>query len=120
MDQWPEPLRRRAEELERREPLDQVHEFLTSYFGDAESFESVEAELRSLALESTNAIARYLRALEKLLSRPLEPGLPAKLVSWDANWVLNEPDDEHSLEFLHKVADMLRTVLASVGNQAGT
>jgi hypothetical protein len=113
MDQYPEPLRRWAEELERQDPLDQVRSFLRSYFGDAESFEEIETELRSLATVSTHGIARDLRSFEAVLSQPLEPGLATRLVAWDANWVLDDPNDENSIEFLHKVADMLRAVLAS-------
>src|SRR5207248_7830813 len=79
---------------------------------DAESFEEVEAELRSLASDTTRGIARDLCALEAVLSRTLEPGLPTWLVGWEANWVLDEPNDENSIEFLRTVADMLRAVLA--------
>ena len=112
MEQWPEPLRRRWEQMERQDPLDRVRNFLGGHFADAESFEEVEAELRSLASDTTRGIARDLRAFETVLSGPLEPGLPLRVVAWDANWVLDEPSDENALVFLHKVADMLRTVLA--------
>jgi hypothetical protein len=97
-----------------------MRDFLGGYLADADSFEDVEADLRRLASVSTRGIARYVRAFEAVLSSPLEPGLPTRLVAWDANWVLDDPNDENSLEFLHKVADMLRAVLASPESPSAT
>ena len=115
MESLPESFRRRLAETEQQDPLHQVRELL-SEFADAESFEEVEARFRQLATVTTLGIVTDLRALETVLSGPIEPGLPTRLVAWDANWVLDEANDENSLEFLRKAADMLRAVLASVEN----
>jgi hypothetical protein len=116
MVEIPEPLRRRMMEHENEDALDTVRSLL-SHFSDADSFEEAEAELRSIAEYSTRGIARYLRGLEELLNRKLEPGVPAYLVGWVGNWVLDDPSDAGALEFLRQVADMLRSVLADAAEK---
>jgi hypothetical protein len=115
MVEIPEPLRRRMMELENQDALETVRSFVGGYFSDAESFEEVEGELRSVAEYSTRSIVRNLRALEEVLNRQLAPGVAARLVGWDGNWVLDDPSDAGALEFLRQVADMLRSILADFG-----
>jgi hypothetical protein len=115
MVEIPEPLRRRMMELENQDALETVRSFVAGYFSDAESFEEVEGELRSVAEYSTRSIVRNLRALEEVLNRQLAPGVAARLVGWDGNWVLDDPSDAGALEFLRQVADMLRSILADFG-----
>jgi hypothetical protein len=119
MDQWPESLRRRAQELAREDPLERVKEVLGGYFSDAESLAEVEADFSRRASVSTRGVARDLRAFEAVLAAPMDPGVPTRLVALEANWVLAEPTDEKSLEFLRGVADMLRRVLASAPGSTG-
>jgi hypothetical protein len=105
-------LRRRAEELLAKPPLDTVRLFLATEFGDAESFAEARSHLERLAQVNIRSHQRELWALESVIAEPpAEAGALTRMVAWDANWVLDDPTDESSLQFLREVAQMLREVI---------
>jgi hypothetical protein len=110
----PEPLRRRMEGLNAEPPLEIVRLFLGTHFGDAQSLDEVRRDLERLARSNIRSHQRHLAALEAVIADPPdEPNALAHLVGWDGNWVLDDPSDAGSLQFLREVADMLRTVIAA-------
>jgi hypothetical protein len=109
----PEPMRRRIEELNAVPPLEAVRLFLGTHFGDAQSLDEVRRDLERLAQFNVRSHQRHLAALEAVIADPpTEPNALAHLVGWDGNWVLDDPSDTGSLNFLREVAAMLRTVIA--------
>jgi hypothetical protein len=108
----PEPLRSRAEELERRPIPQKVRDFLRGHVTDMESFDEIRADLRLVAASTTFGLKRDMRALDEFLAEPQPPGLLARLVAWDANWPLDDPSDGAAAAFLRQIADVLREVLA--------
>nr|BFE76343.1 hypothetical protein GCM10020092_096440 [Actinoplanes digitatis] len=42
------------------------------------------------------------------------PGTLARLVGWEANWVLDDPSDAGAARFLTDLAEMLREVIGEV------
>ena len=115
----PEPLRRRMEELNAEPPLEIVRLFLGTHFGDAQSFDEVQRDLERLARSNIRSHQRHLAALDAVIADPpTEPNALAHLVGWDGNWVLDDPSDAGSLQFLREVADMLRAVIAGAPSTA--
>jgi len=108
----PEPLRRRAEELERLPTVEKVRSFLGAFVADMVSLDEVQAGMRQVAASGTFGLKREMRALDQLLVEPQPPGVLAELVAWDANWVLDDPSDVGAAAFLRQIAAMLRDVLA--------
>jgi hypothetical protein len=109
----PEPLRRRAEEIERQPPVERVRGFLHTYVTDRD-WDEIRLGLRVVAASTTRGLAGYLRALDALLSQPQEPGALSWLIAHDANWSLDDTSDEAAAALLRQFADMLRDVLAEV------
>jgi hypothetical protein len=107
----PEPLRSRAEELERRPLLEKVRDFLGGMIGDMGSVDEVRSLLETVAASGTFGLKRDLRALDELLASPQPPDVLSELVAWEANWVLDDPSDEGAAAFLRESADMLREVI---------
>jgi hypothetical protein len=106
-------MQRRIAERNAEPPLETVRDFLRAYFGDADSLEEVHADLESLAQTNIRSHQRDLAAFEIVIADPpTEPNALAHLVGWDGNWVLDDPSDTGSLEFLREVAAMLRTIIA--------
>ncbi|GIM96883.1 hypothetical protein [Paractinoplanes toevensis] len=109
----PEWARRNIEERLERPPLETVRSFLGAYFNDADSFEEVRAHLRRLAQSNIRSHQEDLYALDAVIADPpTGSNVLNHLVAWDANWVLDDPSDASSLEFLREVAQMLREVIA--------
>lgn len=109
----PEPLRARMAELDAMSSLEIVREFLRGNVADAESLGEIRRDLQQLAQITTRAIHRDLAALEAVLAEPpAAPGTLARLVGWDANWVLEDPSDAGAARFLRELAEMLREVIA--------
>ncbi|MFI5896565.1 hypothetical protein ACIA5D_41340 [Actinoplanes sp. NPDC051513] len=107
-----EQLRRRAEELLAEPPLETVRGFLATEIGDAADFEEARDSLAQLAQVNIRSHQRELWALERVIADPpAEPGALARLVAWDANWVLDDTSDAAALQFLREVAQMLREVI---------
>jgi len=115
----PPSLRQRIEEKNAEPPLESVRRFLGAYFGDAESLEEVREDLESLAQVNIRSHQRYLRALDAVIADPPagEHALE-RLVGWDGNWVLDDPSEAGSLEFLREVAEMLRTIISEAPDSA--
>jgi hypothetical protein len=113
LSRMPDWARRTIEERLDRPPLETVRSFLGGRFNDAESFEEVRADLQRLAQSNIRSHQEDLYALEAVIADPpAEHNVLNHLVAWDANWVLDEPSDASSLEFLREVAQMLREVIA--------
>jgi len=113
----PEPLRGRAEELERRPTLQKVREFLSGHVNDMDSVDEIRDQLRSIAASTTFGLRSEMRALDEFLAAPRPPGQLAELVAWDANWRLDDPSDEGAEVFLRQLADMLREVVTEADEQ---
>ena len=89
-----------------------VRLFLAGYVGDADGMEEVRDSLRRTAAVTTRSLHRNLAALEEMLSEPQPAGDLAHLVAWEANVGLDDPSDAGAAEFLGKLAQLLREVLA--------
>jgi len=113
----PEPLRRRAEELDSRPPLLEVRDFLGGYLADAVSLDEVQRDLRTTAAVSVRALRRFLHAFDAFMAEPHPEGLLAHIVAWDANWVLDDPSDAGAEAFLRQVAQMVRAVIEEATGQ---
>jgi hypothetical protein len=103
-----EKLRRRAEELASRPPIEEARSFLGAWVAPAGSLEEAGDGFRHLG---PVPVQRALRAIEALLAEPQEEGVLANLVGWDANWVLDDPSDAGAAEFLREVAGLMRQAL---------
>jgi hypothetical protein len=113
LSRLPDSLRRNIEERVALPPLEAVRKYLGGFFNDADTFEEVRAELEDLAQTNIRAHQQFLHGLDAVIANPpTEPNALNHLVAWDANWVLDEPSDASSLEFLREVAQMLREVIA--------
>jgi len=107
-------LRRRAEEVLARPPLDTVRLFLATEFGDADSFDEVRARLGRLAQVNIRSHQRDLLAFEAVIADPPpQPGVLSHMVAFDAGWELDNHSDATALEFLRQVAQMLREVIGA-------
>ncbi|MFI7602925.1 hypothetical protein [Actinoplanes sp. NPDC049681] len=109
----PEPLRARAEALAARSPLETVRDFLRGHVTDADDMEEIRSGLQQVAQVSTRGLDQELAAVESVLAEPLPDGTLARLIGWDANWVLDDPSDAGAAAFLRELADMIREVLAA-------
>lgn len=92
--------------------LEATRSFLQTYFGDALSLEEVRASLERITSVNHRAALESLCGIESLiLNPPLEKGVLAEMIAWDANWVLDDPTDQGAKVFLREVAKMIREVL---------
>jgi hypothetical protein len=108
----PEPMRRRLEDLAAKPPLEIVRSYLGSYYSDAADLDEVRSIMLQLAQTNIRSHQERLSALEAVIADPpREPGTLARLVAWDANWVLDDESDAGALEFLRDAAQMLREVI---------
>ena len=111
MSRLPESMRARVEARNALPPLDRVREFLGSFVLDADNLDEVRADLRRTAHFNTMRHHGDLAALEALLHEEHPPGTLARLVGWEANWVLDDPSDAGAAQFLRELAQMLREVI---------
>lgn len=94
-------------------PLEATRKFLTSYVEDRESLAEVEAEVARMAQVNTRTLDSGLAGIEDLLEDPpAEEGVLARLVGWDASWVLEDETDVGAAAFLRQLAAILRRHLA--------
>jgi hypothetical protein len=107
----PEPMRSRIEARNALPPLERVREFLGSHVLDADSLDEIRADLRRTALFNTARHHGDLAALEAVVAEQLPAGTLARLVGWEANWVLDDPSDAGAAQFLRDLAQMLRDVI---------
>lgn len=111
----PEPIRARMEALAARSPIEAVREFLRDHVTDSDGLDEVRADLYLVAQVSTLGLRQDLTAIESLLAEPPStPGTLARLVGWEANWVLDDPSDAGAARFLTDLAQMLREVIDEV------
>jgi len=107
----PESMRARIEARNALSPLDRVREFLGSHVLDADGLDEVRADLVRTAHFNTLRHHGDLAALEAVIAEPHPPGTLARLVGWEANWVLDDPSDAGAAQFLRDLARMLRDVI---------
>lgn len=107
----PEPMRARVEARNALSSLDRVREFLGSHVLDADSLDEVRADLRRTAHFGTMRHRGDLAALEAVVAEPHSPGTLARMVGWEANWVLDDPSDAGAAQFLRELAQLLREVI---------
>ncbi|MFI7547583.1 hypothetical protein [Actinoplanes sp. NPDC049599] len=107
----PEPMRARIEARNALPPLERVREFLSSHVVGADNLEEVRADLRRTAHFSTARHYGDLAALEAVVTEPQPPGTLARLVGWEANWVLEDPSDAGAAQFLRELRHLLRDVI---------
>jgi hypothetical protein len=110
----PEALKRNML-ANRREPLEATRSFLRSYCADADSLEELREDLVRMTSLNAATLRGYLEALEAVLSDTLPEGTLARLVGWDANWVLDDPSDVGARAWLRGIAKMIEEVLAEAG-----
>src|SRR5512138_3453926 len=107
-----EQFLRRIREMAAEPPLNTVRGFLGAQFSDADGFDEARRSLEVLAQTNIRSHQQDLWALEQVIAHPpVEPGALARLVAWDANWVLDDESDAGALQFLREVAQMLREVI---------
>ncbi|MCU7729830.1 hypothetical protein ODJ79_39460 [Actinoplanes sp. KI2] len=114
MSRLPESMRARVEARNALPPLDRVREFLGSYVLDADNLDEIRADLRRTASFNTMQHHGDLAALEAVVAEEHPPGTLARLVGWEANWVLDDPSDEGAARFLGELAQMVRDVIDEV------
>jgi hypothetical protein len=107
----PEPIRARIEALAARSPLETVREFLGGHVTDADGLDEIRADLELVAQTSTWGLHQDLAALEAVAAEQHAPGTLARMVGWEANWVLDDPSDAGAAQFLRELAQMLREVI---------
>jgi len=107
----PEPLRARMAELDARSPMRTVQDFVGRYLPDADGIDEVRAELRYAAQFNVALLRQDLGALEAVLADRPAPGVLARLVGWEGNWVLDDPSDEGAARFLGELAQLVRAVV---------
>ncbi len=115
-----EELRRRRAADEAKAPVKHVRDLLHGFFSDADSLSEVRGDLASVATAPSRPLLRYLRALETLLADPSAQDQFARLVTWDANWALEDPSPAGAMRFLEEVADMLRQIIDELGPRGGS
>ena len=96
--------------------LEVTVKFLRSFFYGAAELDEAHQRITELAFQSPQTFLRYLLGIEKLLTDPPKDSTLAKIVAWDANWVLEDPSDEGAERWLQEQAQMLRDVLGEVAN----
>lgn len=111
----PESVRARMEQLAARSPMQTVRDFLRNNVTDVDSVDEIRAGLQQTATFDTFYLRQELAAIESVAANPPTDGTLARLVGWEANWVLDDPSDAGAAAFLRKLAEMLRSVLDEAG-----
>ncbi|MFI5938535.1 hypothetical protein [Actinoplanes sp. NPDC051494] len=107
----PEPLRVRMAELNARSAMKTLQDFVGRYLPDADSIDEVHAELRYAAGFNVTLLRQDLSAIEAVLADRPAPGVLARLIGWEGNWVLDDPSDEGAARFLGELAQLVRSVV---------
>lgn len=92
--------------------METVRDFLRGHVTDTDGLDEVRADLRQVAQIDTASLRQDLAAIESVLADPPSDGTLARLVGWDANWVLDDPTDAGAAVFLAELAQLLRAVIA--------
>jgi hypothetical protein len=94
-------------------PLEAVRKFLMSYVADRESLAEVDDEIARMTRVNTRTLEAGLAGIDAILANPPEEeGVLARLVGWEAAWVLEDESDAGAVAFLRQLAEMLRRHLA--------
>lgn len=89
-------------------PLEATREFLHGYVDDND-WEDIRREIEDMMKFNSWTVIKGLNGIESLLANPpKEKGVLTYLVACDANWVLDEPNDENSARWLHQLAEFIR------------
>jgi hypothetical protein len=93
-------------------PLEATRRFLQSFCSDEDSLESVRLRVHEMAAINARSLEAGLAGIEGLLQHPhAEAGVLARLVAYDAGWVLEHSSDDAAKEWLAQVAQLLREEL---------
>jgi len=92
-------------------PMEVTRNFLRSYCSDADSLEEVRAEATSAVAFNPRPVQAALRAVESVIAYPPGDGSVAQMIAVDANRRLADLSDAGALEYLRRIADVLRDVL---------
>jgi hypothetical protein len=96
------------------DPLEDARSFVKTYWGDADSREEVERDLRRMARMHPRGIREGIGAIDALLAAPPEPGALVHLVAWDGNTPLDSGTDAEAVEWLRDFVELARSVLADI------
>ena len=91
--------------------METLREFLRNHVTDTAGLDEVRTDLRQVAQFDTFYLRQDLAAIEAVLAMPPAEGALARLVGWDANWVLDDPSDTGAAVFLAELAQLLRSVI---------
>lgn len=94
-------------------PLDTTRAFLQSYVSDADGLDEVRAEVARAAAHNPDRVRATLDAIEAVIADPPRDGTLSYLVAVDANRQLPDPGDEGALQYLYRLTQLLRDVLAA-------
>jgi hypothetical protein len=93
-------------------PLEATAKFLRIYCVDAADMEEIREHLTRMAAINQRTILQGIAGIEALLENPpSEEGTLANLVAWEANWVLEQPDDEGAKDWLRTILQLAKDVL---------
>jgi hypothetical protein len=96
------------------DPLEDVRPFVQTYWGDADSREEVQRDLRRMARMHPRGVREGIEAIDALLAAPPEPGALVQLVAWDGNTPLDSGTDAEAVEWLRDFAELARGALADI------
>jgi len=94
-------------------PMEVTRNFLRSYCSDADSIQEIRAEAARIVAINTRRVQAALAAIESVIADPPDDGSVAQMVALDANRRLADPSDQGALEYLRRIAAVLRDVLGS-------
>ena len=94
-------------------PLDTTRAFLQSYVSDSDGLDEVREEVARAAAHNPDRIRATLDAIEAVIADPPRDGTLSYMVAIDANRQLPDPSDEGALQYLYRLTQVLRVVLAA-------
>lgn len=103
-------LREKLRKDRETRPLEATREFLHGYVDDND-WEDIRREIEDMMKFNPWTVIKGLNGIESLLANLPEEGVLTYLVACDANWVLDEPNDENSARWLHQLAEFIREVM---------
>jgi hypothetical protein len=96
-------------------PLEATRAFLRSYCNDADSVDDVRDEAARAAAYNPRPVQAALRAIDAVIANPPRDGTLSYIIAVDANRQLADPSDAGALDYLRRIAGVLRDVLTESG-----